>query len=105
MDWLSADDQFAETVSDAKSASTARSDLVSDRTDRLDVVPRRIVEFPVFVAFAGIQRTGVPTAHGDHDIDGTNDLVGPGLGKLSADVDSDLVHCLDDSGVDLRGRL
>lgn len=83
----------------------ARSDLVSDRTDRLSCAALRIVEFPVFVALAGIERARVPASHSDHHIDGTDDLVGPGLRELCADVDPDLLHCLYDSDVDLRGRL
>ena len=34
----------------------------------LEILPRGIVQLPVLVPFAGIQRTGVTAAHGDHHI-------------------------------------
>ncbi len=83
----------------------AQFDLVPDRSDGLDVAPCRIGEHPVLVALTGIERAGVPASHGDHDIDGANDFVGPRLWELCPDVDPDLVHGLDDGTVDLRGRL
>jgi hypothetical protein len=58
IEWLSADESVCGNSERRQERFDARSDLVSDRTDRLNVVPHRIVEFPVFVAFAGIKRAG-----------------------------------------------
>jgi hypothetical protein len=56
------------------------------------------------LAAAGEHRAGVAAAHGDHDVGGADDLVGPGLGELGADVDAPFSHRLDGGGVDLAGR-
>ena len=39
-----------------------------------------VVEFPVFVAFAGVERAGVAASHGD-DVGGADDFLGRGLGN------------------------
>src|SRR5918995_127982 len=41
------------------------SDVVSDPADRIDVLAGRIIDLPVFVAFARIERAGVAAAHRD----------------------------------------
>ena len=74
------------------------------RTD-VDVLAGGVVELPVLVALAGVEGAGVAAAHGDDDIGGTDDLVGPGLGELVGDVDADLGHGGDGGGVDLRAGL
>ena len=45
-------------------------DLVADHTHRLDILAGRIVELPVLVALAGIDRAGVAAPHRDHDVCG-----------------------------------
>ena len=65
-----------------------------------------VFERPVLVSLAGIDRAGVAAAHRDHDIGGAHDLIGERLRELLAHVDAELVHRLDDRGVDhvARGR-
>src|ERR1044072_2587220 len=74
-------------------------DLIADRSDRFDVLARGILELRVEVALAGEERARVAAAHGDDDVGGAHDLVGPRLGELVCDVDADLGHCKD------RGRI
>ena len=57
-------------------------DVVADGSDGGDVLAGGVVERPVFVALAGEDRAGVAAAHGDDDVGGLDDLVGPGLGEL-----------------------
>ena len=45
-------------------------DLVADHAHRLDVLPGGIVEIPVLVALAGIDRAGIAAAHRDHGVGG-----------------------------------
>ena len=80
-------------------------DLVADPAHRLDVLPGRVVELPVLVALARVDRAGVAAAHRDHDVGGADDLVGERLRELLAQVDAELAHRLDDGRVDpLAGR-
>ena len=58
-------------------------DLVADRADGVDVVAGGVVELPVLVALAREERAGVAAAHGDDDVGGPDDLVGPRLGVLA----------------------
>src|SRR5260370_9373283 len=67
----------------------AAANLVADRTDRVDAEALRVVEHPVLVALPRIDGARVATAHGDADVGGADDLVGPRLGELSANVDPD----------------
>ena len=75
-------------------------DLVADGPDGVDALAGGVVELPVLVALAGEERAGVAAAHGDDDVGGPDDLVGPGLGVLAGDVDADLGHGRDGGRVD-----
>src|SRR5262245_58945781 len=57
-------------------------DLVPDAADRLDVLAGGIVQRPVLVPLARVDRARVATAHRDHHIGGSHDLVGQGLREL-----------------------
>ena len=61
--------------------------------------PAGIVELPVLVLLAGIDRAGVAAAHRDHDVGGAHDLVGERLRELLAHVDAELLHRLDTAGL------
>jgi hypothetical protein len=60
----------------------AAFDLVADGAHVGDVESGGVVEGPFLVAFAGEHGAGVPAAHADHDVRGTDDFVGPWLGGL-----------------------
>src|SRR5205085_2944457 len=62
-----------------------------------------IVELPILVLLARVDRTRVTTAHRDHG--GPDDLVGERLRELLRHVDPDLAHGLDDRRVDLLRRI
>ena len=51
-------------------------DFVADLAHGLEILARRIVERPVLVALAGIDRAGVAAAHRDHDVGLAHELVG-----------------------------
>src|SRR5262245_50346149 len=76
-------------------------DLVPDAANRVQALAGGIVQRPVLVPLAGIDRARVATAHGDHHVCGPDDLVGQRLRELLAHVESDLAHCDDDGGIDL----
>ena len=63
-------------------AANALFDLVADRADRVDALAGGVGQFPVHVTLSGVEGAGVATAHGDDDVGGLDDLVGPGLGVL-----------------------
>jgi hypothetical protein len=67
-------------------------DLVADGADVFDCLAGGVVEDPVEVALAGEDGAGVAAAHGDHDVGGADDLVGPGFGELAGDVDAAFTH-------------
>jgi hypothetical protein len=69
-------------------AADAAFDLVAERADAVEVPAGRVVEVPVLVAGAGEDGAGVATTHGDDDVCGTDDLVGPRFGVLGGDVDA-----------------
>ena len=80
-------------------------DLVADAADRLEILAGRVVELPVLVLLAGVDRAGVAAAHRDHDVGGAHDLVGERLRELLAHIDAELVHGLDDGGLISVGRV
>jgi hypothetical protein len=57
-------DQLSEQLLDAG------VDVVADAPHHLDGLAGRVLEFPVFIALAGVDRAGVPAAHGDDHISG-----------------------------------
>ena len=71
---------------------------------RLEAPPGGIVDRPVLVSLAGVDRAGVAAAHRDHDVGGAHDLIGERLRELLGHVDAELLHRLDDRGVELVGR-
>src|SRR5262245_21533571 len=75
-------------------------DFVADGPDLFDGLAGGIVEGPVLVAFAGEDRAGVAAAHGDDDVGGTDDLVGPRFGVFAGDVDTAFGHRVDCGRVD-----
>src|SRR5262245_50787242 len=49
-------------------AVDAMRDLVADAPDRREILASRVLEVPVLIALAGIDRAGVAAAHRDHDV-------------------------------------
>src|SRR5690625_1517089 len=80
-------------------------DLVADRSYVGDRLACGVVELPVEVLPAGVDRAGVATAHGDDDVGGAYDVVGQRFGELLGDVETHLGHGCDDGGVELVGGL
>src|SRR5439155_6705499 len=80
-------------------------DLVADFAHGSEALAGRVLELPVLVALARIDRAGVPAAHRDHGVGGPYDLVGQRLRKLLGEIDPDLGHRLDHRGVDPVGGL
>ena len=66
----------------SQEAAYATFDGVADGPHRIDALTGRIGQFPVLVALAGEDRAGVTAAHGDDDVGGLDDLVGPGFGDI-----------------------
>ena len=87
--------------SSAISRCTRAVDLVADPPHRLEVLAGGVVELPVLVLLARVDRAGIAAAHRDHDVGGAHDLVGQRLGELLAHVDAELAHRLDHGRVDL----
>ena len=83
----------------------ASADLVAYGPYGGDVLAGGVVELPVLVAFARVERAGVTAAHGDHHVGLADGLVGQDLRLLSRDVDADLGHGLHGRRVDLSGGL
>ena len=61
--------------SSATSGWTRASISSRIRRTAVEVLAGRIVELPVLVPLAGIDRAGVAAAHRDHDVGGADDLV------------------------------
>jgi hypothetical protein len=80
-------------------------DLVADRAHSVEVLAGWVGQFPVLVAFSREDRAGIPAAHGDDDVGGLHDFVGPGLGVFASDVDTDLGHRRDGGRVDFVSGL
>jgi hypothetical protein len=85
--------------------SARRLIWVANRPDHLDALAARVVEEPVFVAFARIVDAAVPAAHNDDDIGGSDSLGGQDLGLFRSDVDAFFGHGLADDRIDLVGRI
>src|SRR5215207_9196703 len=50
-------------------------EVVADPPHRLRVLPGGVVEVPVFVLLARVDRAGIAAAHRDHDVGSAHDLV------------------------------
>src|SRR5690606_24767258 len=81
----------------------ACSDLIADRTHRLDALPGRVVELPIFVALSGEEGAGVAAAHRDDDVRGLHRFGGKYFRLFCRDVDVELGHGVNGDGVDLVG--
>ena len=66
-------------------------DVVADFSDRHEVLAGRIFDFPVLVAFAGINRARIAATHGDNDVSSAHDVVCHRFWKFLTDVDANLV--------------
>ena len=90
----------------SRRSDTRSVDLVADRTDGVDALAGGVVELPVEVALAGVERALVATAHRDDDVGGLRRLrrsAASGARRSRVEVDADLGHRFDDSGVDRVG--
>src|SRR3954452_2174819 len=83
--------------------SDAVGDLVTDAPDGHEVPSRGVLELPILVSLAGIDRARIAAAHRDHDVRGPDDLVGQRLREFLRKINPDLCHRLDGDGVDLVG--
>src|SRR6476661_6637544 len=95
---LGGDTQLVEEHDDAS------PHLVADGSHRVDTLPGRVVELPVEVALAGVERARVAAAHGDDDVRGLHGFGREELGPFGSDVDALLEHGLTNRGVDGVGR-
>src|SRR5712691_1553228 len=82
-------DQFLDQTFDA------HVDLVPYAAYGVHVLPGGVIELPVFIALAWIDRAGVAAAHRYYDVGGAHEVIRQGLRKLPADVQTDLAHRLD----------
>lgn len=80
-------------------------DFVPYRSNFFDRSAGGILERPVLVALAGMDRAGIPASHRHHDIGLTHVRVMKQLRLLVSEVDADLRHGLDRDRVDRAGRL
>src|ERR687898_2319421 len=82
----------------------ALADLVAHPAHPVEVLLGRIVELPVFVALARVNRAGVAAPHRDHGVGGPHYFVGEWLGELLLEVHADLGHRLAHGGGGFVGR-
>src|SRR5690606_24280585 len=81
------------------------TDVVADGTHRVEALPGRVVELPVFVALTREVGADVAATHRDDDIRVLHRVGGEDLGLLGGDVDAELGHRVDGGRVDLiRGH-
>ena len=81
------------------------ADIVADVSDSVEILSGRVIEGPFDVPFAGIDGACVAAPHEDDDIGGADDVIGPGFGKLSGDIDADFCHCGDSNRVNFASGL
>src|SRR5216684_4818025 len=91
--------QFADELLDAD------VDLVPDSAHRVQILARRIVQLPVFISFARIDRAGVTAAHRYHYVGRSDVIIRQRFWKLSADIQADLAHRLDNARIQRACRL
>src|SRR5687768_10094189 len=87
-----------------KSAYPLR-DLVADPPHRLQILARRVLQFPVLVALSGVDRACVAATHGDHDVRLAHGAVLEELRPLAREVDAEFLHRVHRHGVDALSRL
>src|SRR6476659_1249957 len=80
-------------------------DLIADLAHGRQVLAGRVLELPVLVALARIDRAGVAAAHRDHHVRGAHGLVRQRLGELLGHLHAQLVHRLEHRRVDPVGRV
>src|SRR5262249_47179531 len=78
-------------------------DVVPDPADLIHCPARRVLDLPVLIALARIDRARVATPHGYDHVCRPDEPVGEGLGELLRHVDAQLVHHLHHGGGDLLG--
>src|SRR5687768_158450 len=76
-------------------------DVVADTAHGLDVLARRVLELPVLVALAGVDRARVTAAHRYDRVCGPYELIVEGLRELLLEVGSQLGHRFGHRRVDL----
>jgi hypothetical protein len=79
------------------------ANLVSDPSDGIQVLARRILQIPVLVALAGVDRADVAAAHRDHHVRLAHHALLEPLRPLGRDIDPGLLDRLDDCGVESIG--
>jgi hypothetical protein len=79
------------------------SNFVANGSDVADVLACGVVEDPVFVAFTGLERTGVAAPHGDDDIGAFDGLGGQNFRFSAAMSMPSSAHGLNGDRVDLVG--
>src|SRR5439155_17646924 len=80
-------------------------DLVADAPHGVDVLASEILERPVLIALARVDRARVTAAHGDDDVGRLHHLVGHRLRELPRNVEPDLGQRRDDRGIELVSRI
>jgi hypothetical protein len=83
----------------------ASVDLFDDVADRFHRLTGRIVELPLDVALARVERAGITAAHGDDDVDGLCEVIAEELGEFVARIKAPFTQDCYDGGVELGGRL
>src|SRR3954451_6015710 len=83
----------------------ALGDLVADAAHCLQVLAGRILELPVLVALARIDRARVSAAHRDHGVCPAHRAVGQWLRELVLEIDPDLSHRRHHVRVELASRV
>ena len=66
------------------------ADVVANAPDAVEVEVRRIIQFPVEIPLARVERAGVTASHGHYRVGCPHDIVRQWLGELVRDVESDL---------------
>src|SRR4029077_18232205 len=70
-------------------------DLVANPAHRVQVLAGRIIQLPIFISLARVDRAAVAAAHRYHDVGCADIIVCQRFWELSADVKAHLAHRLD----------
>jgi hypothetical protein len=76
-------------------AADSRFDLVPDRAYLLEILTGRVIQLPILIPLAWIERAGVSAAHRDDHVRLANGAVGKRLRRRPGEVDALLGHRLD----------